>query len=117
MSDAALSDLVDALRRFANERDWDQFHSAKNLAAALSVEAGEVLEHFQWLSEAESDGLSSDKRKQVALELADVFLYLLRLSDRLEIDLVKTAWEKIKINAEKYPAERVRGTHKKYTDL
>src|SRR5262245_40492576 len=106
-----------ALRRFAEERDWDQFHSAKNLAAALSVEAGEVLEHFQWLTEEQSRELSLEKRREIALELADVLLYLLRLSDRLDIDLIESAWRKIRINAEKYPSDRARGSSKKYTEL
>ena len=88
---ASLSDLAAELRRFAKERDWDQFHSPKNLAAALSVEAGEVLEHFQWLTEEQSRELPADKRAQIELELADVLLYLLRLSDQLKIDLLDAA--------------------------
>lgn len=117
MTDKALAKLVADLRRFASERDWDQFHSPKNLAAALSVEAGEVLEHFQWLTEAQSRKLSAKKREQIALELADVLLYLLRLADQLDIDLLDAASRKIKINAKKYPAHRARGSAKKYTEL
>lgn len=117
MRDKALSELVIELRRFAAERDWEQFHSPKNLAAALAVEAGEVLEHFQWLSEKDSASLPPEKRDQIGLELADVLLYLLRLSDRLNIDLLNAAQQKIKLNAEKYPVERARGTNKKYTEL
>lgn len=113
----SLSDLTAELRRFAKERDWDQFHSPKNLAAALSVEAGEVLEHFQWLTEAQSRDLPADKRAQIELELADVLLYLLRLSDQLDIDLLDAANRKIKINAEKYPPDRARGSAKKYSEL
>jgi NTP pyrophosphatase (non-canonical NTP hydrolase) len=113
----SLSDLTTDLRRFAKARDWDQFHSPKNLAAALTVEAGEVLEHFQWLTEAQSRTLSAKKRSQIALELADVLLYLLRLSDQLGVDLPAAARRKLKINARKYPVERARGTHKKYTEL
>jgi len=109
--------LVADLRRFAKERDWDQFHSPKNLAAALSVEAGEILEHFQWLTEQQSRELTLGKRKEIALELADVLLYLLRLSDQLDIDLLDAARRKIKINAKKYPPHRARGSAKKYTEL
>ena len=113
----SLSDLTAELRRFAKERDWDQFHSPKNLAAALSVEAGEVLEHFQWLTEHQSRELPPRKRKEIALELADVLLYLLRLSDQLGIDLLDAASRKIRINAKKYPPHRARGSAKKYTEL
>lgn len=117
MKDSALAELTAELRRFAKERDWDQFHSPKNLAAALSVEAGELLEHFQWLTEQQSRELPPDKREAIALELADVLLYLLRLSDQLGIDLTDAARRKIKINAGKYPADRARGSHKKYTEI
>lgn len=113
----SLSDLTAQLRRFAKERDWDQFHSPKNLAAALSVEAGEVLEHFQWLTEEQSRDLPADKRAQIELELADVLLYLLRLSDQLKIDLLDAAGRKIRINAKKYPPDRARGSTRKYTEL
>jgi dCTP diphosphatase len=117
MKDKVLNDLTDELRRFAAERDWDRFHSPKNLAAALSVEAGEVLEHFQWLSEQEAAEISPEKRGQIELELADVMLYLLRLADRLGVDLEAAARRKIQINRQKYPAEKARGSHKKYTEL
>ena len=117
MTEKVLADLIAELRRFAKERDWDQFHSPKNLAAALSVEAGEVLEHFQWLTEQQSRDLPAAKREEIALELADVLLYLLRLSDQLGVDLPDAARRKLQINAKKYPAERARGTHKKYTEL
>lgn len=112
-----LAELRDALRRFAAERDWDQFHSPKNLAIALSVEAGELLERFQWLSEAESQSLSPTERSRVEQEMADVLLYLIRLADRLDVDLAAVAREKMKINAEKYPVEKARGKSKKYTEL
>ena len=112
-----IQDLVEALRSFAAERDWDQYHSPKNLAAALSVEAGEVLEHFQWMKEQESLSISGDTRDQIALELADVLLYLVRLADKLNIDLIKSANRKLEINAQKYPVERSRGSSKKYTEL
>jgi len=108
--------LRDALRRFAAERDWDQFHSPKNLAIALSVEAAELLEHFQWLSEAQSQALPPGKMDEVRDEMADVLLYLVRLADKLEVDLLDAAARKIAKNAQKYPAAQVRGSMKKYTD-
>ena len=109
--------LQDALRKFAAARDWDQFHSPKNLAAALSVEAAELLEHFQWLDEEESRNLISDRLQKVEEEMADVLLYLLRLADKLSVDLVEAAKRKIEINKNKYPVDKARGSHKKYTDL
>ena len=108
--------LRDRLRQFCGERDWDQFHSPKNLASALSVEAAELLEHFQWLTEAESQRLPPEKRAQVADELADVLVYLVRLADKLGVDLLDAAAAKIDKNALKYPAGKVRGSMKKYTD-
>lgn len=101
--DPALELLTLALRRFAAERDWEQFHSPKNLAAALSVEAAELLEHFQWLTEAQSRSLSADKRAAVGHEIADVLLYLLQIADKLQIDVVAAANEKLVLNAVKYP--------------
>lgn len=115
--DRSLLQLRDALRRFAAERDWDQFHSPKNLAAALTVEAGELLEHFQWLTDDQSKSLSSETLALVREELADVLLYLVRLADKLEVDLIEAAIRKIALNAEKYPATKARGSSKKYTEL
>src|SRR6202035_3243713 len=112
-----LQDLRNALRQFATDRDWDQYHSPKNLAIALNVEAAELLEHFQWLSDAQSAGIPPATRAKVREELADVFLYLIRLADKLEVDLITAAAEKIQINAAKYPVEKARGSSKKYTDL
>ena len=112
-----ISDLRDALRRFAAERDWDQFHSPKNLAVALSVEAGELLERFQWLSDEASRALSPDQNSAVRDEIADVLLYLIRLADKLEIDLVSAAQDKLVSNALKYPVDKARGSNKKYSDL
>jgi len=105
------------LREFATARDWEQFHSPKNLAAALSVEAAELLEHFQWLTEEQSRSLAEDKKGEVAKELADVFLYLLQLSDKLGVDLLAAARDKLIANGQKYPADRVRGSSKKYTEI
>jgi dCTP diphosphatase len=114
---STFTDLTQALRDFAAERDWEQFHTPKNLAAALAVEAGEVLEHFQWLTPEQSAALPEAERARVALELADVLLYLLRLADRSGIDLERAAWEKLSLNAEKYPADKARGSARKYTEL
>ena len=112
-----LQALVASLRAFAQAREWEQFHTPKNLACALSVEASELLEHFQWLTEAQSQSLTPDKTADVAAEAADVFLYLLQLCDKLGIDLIAAAQAKMLVNAEKYPAALARGSSKKYTDL
>ena len=117
MTDPRIQGLIDTLRSFARDRDWEPFHSPKNLAIALSVEAGELLEHFQWLTAEQSAHLSELELAKVRLELADVFLYLLRLSDRLGVDLIAAAFEKIDINAKKYPVALAKGTAKKYTEL
>ena len=112
-----LESLRNQLRTFASERDWDQFHSPKNLAAALAVEASELLEHFQWLTEAQSRQLPPETLNEVSNEVADVLLYLIRISDKLGIDLIAAANAKILLNAEKYPVEKARGSSRKYTEL
>jgi dCTP diphosphatase len=112
----ALRALQQRLAAFAAARDWDQFHSPKNLAMALSVEAAELVEEFQWLTEEQSRRLDSERRERVRLELADVFIYLLRVADKLGVDLVQAADDKIALNEQKYPAERVRGDSRKYDD-
>ncbi len=112
-----LQPLVDALRAFAAERAWAPFHTPKNLASALSVEAAELLEHFQWLTAEQSQSLTADKKEQVAAEAADVFLYLLQLCDQLGIDLVAAAHAKMQVNAIKYPVPLSHGSAAKYTDL
>ena len=109
MSRDSLDDLNAQLLAFARERDWEQFHSPKNLSMALAGEAGELLEHFQWLSEDASSGLSAEKKDEVALELADILIYLIRLGERLDIDLVEAAYRKLAINKARYPKDRVRG--------
>ena len=109
--------LRQQLRNFAAERDWDQFHSPKNLAIAIGVESGELLEHFQWLTAEQSANLPESELAKVRLELADVFLYLVSLSDKLGVDLVAAAFEKLEINAKKYPVELAKGSAKKYTEL
>jgi dCTP diphosphatase len=109
--------LRDRLREFARLRDWEQFHSPKNLAMALSVEAAELLEHFQWLTEEQSRSLDARAQAEVQAEIADVLLYLVRLGDQLGIDPVAAAERKLIENAEKYPVEKSRGNRKKYTEL
>ncbi|OGS98420.1 MAG: nucleotide pyrophosphohydrolase [Gallionellales bacterium RIFCSPLOWO2_12_FULL_59_22] len=111
-----LSMLRDRLRAFAGARDWDQFHSPKNLSMALMVEAAELMEHFQWLTEAQSAGLPPEVKRAVGEELADILLYLVRLSDKLGIDLREAALHKLEKNAVKYPADLVRGSAKKYSE-
>lgn len=113
----SLNELSQQLQHFAQARDWQQFHSPKNLASALVVEAGELLEHFQWLTEEQSRTLPADKRDAVAAEVADVLLYLVQVSTALGIDPVAAAQAKMKLNALKYPADLARGTSKKYDEL
>jgi dCTP diphosphatase len=100
--------LRERMAKFAAKRDWDQFHNPKNLAMALAGEAGEVLEHFQWLTFEQASALPSDARAEVALECADVLLFLVRLCDKLDIDLAKAAHKKISLNAKKYPVKSKR---------
>lgn len=111
-----LDSLKARLRQFADERDWDQFHSPKNLAMALIVEAAELVEQFQWLTQEESRSLPPEKHRQVEAELADILIYLVRIADKLDIDLLQAADAKLKHNAEKYPADKVRGLSKKYDE-
>ncbi|MGJ7607576.1 nucleotide pyrophosphohydrolase [Variovorax sp. LT1R20] len=101
--ESELKSLVQALRDFAQARAWEPYHSPKNLASALSVEAAELLEHFQWLTEVQSRSLAPEKRAEVGAEMADVFLYLLQLADKLGIDLIDAAKRKMVVNAQKYP--------------
>jgi dCTP diphosphatase len=112
----SLDQLNARLLRFARERDWEQFQSPKNLAMALAGEAGELLEHFQWLTEAQSADLSADKKRAVAHELADILNYLVRLAERLDIDLLAATDEKIAINEQRYPADKVRGDARRASD-
>jgi NTP pyrophosphatase (non-canonical NTP hydrolase) len=112
----SLDDLNARLLRFARDRDWEQFHSPKNLVMALAGEVGELTEHFQWLSEAQSANLDPDKREQVGEELADCLIYLIRLAERLGIDPIAAAYRKIAINERRYPVERVRGDARRATE-
>ena len=105
------------LRDFAKARDWDQFHSPKNLSMALSVEVAEIVEHFQWLTEEQSKRLPQETFDEVKTELADTLIYLIRLADKLDIDLLVEAQSKIELNEQKYPVDKAKGNAKKYTEL
>lgn len=117
MTNAADSDLARLraiVRTFVDERDWDQFHSPKNLASALTVETAELLEHFQWLQSGRAEELGPGKLAEVRHEMADVLVYLVRLADKLDVDLFAAVEEKMVLNRAKYPAEQVRGDARKY---
>lgn len=113
---ASLQQLALRLQEFAQQRDWGQFHSPKNLASALIVEAGELLEHFQWLTEEQSRNLPADKKQAVAHEMADVLLYLVQMATALNVDLIEAANAKVEINEQKYPADQARGSSRKYDE-
>lgn len=115
--DDSLESLRRRLAAFAAARDWDQFHNPKNLAMALAGEAGEVLEHFQWLTPEQAANLPGDTRAEVALECADVLLFLLRLADKLDIDLAAAARRKLVLNARRYPVAKSRGRATKWNRL
>jgi dCTP diphosphatase len=111
----SLENLRNKINAFVAERDWAQFHTPKNLAMAMIVEAAELVEQFQWDTPLESQQLTPEKREAVAHELADTFVYLLRLAEVLEIDLIDAANKKIALNALKYPVDKARGSNAKYT--
>lgn len=108
--------LIEGLQRFSRERDWEQFHSPKNLAMALAVEAAEIMEHFQWLTQEESRTLDTGKLAALREEIGDVMIYLTELAAMLDVDPLAAAWEKLEKNQEKYPADLVRGKALKYTE-
>ncbi len=112
-----LESIRDQLRDFAAARDWDQFHSPRNLAASVAVEAGELLELFQWLTDHQSQHLPEEILSRAKEEMADVLLYLIRLADKLGVDLLQVSKEKIQVNEQKYPVEKARGNARKYSDL
>ncbi|MFN0129040.1 MAG: nucleotide pyrophosphohydrolase [Verrucomicrobiales bacterium] len=112
----SLAETTEKIRRFRDARDWMQFHSPKNLACSISIEAGELLELFQWATAEQSLGTAAKKKTEIAHELADVAIYRVELADILGIDLIEAISEKLAINEAKYPAEKVRGSSKKYTD-
>jgi dCTP diphosphatase len=110
-----MRELKEAISKFIDERDWEQFHSPKNLAMALSVEVAEIVEHFQWLTEEQGRNLPPETLAQLDEEVGDVLIYLTELADKLGIDPVEAAMAKLKINDRKYPANLVRGKADKYT--
>jgi NTP pyrophosphatase (non-canonical NTP hydrolase) len=113
----SLDDLARRLDSFAKEREWQQFHSPKNLASALIVEAGELLEHFQWMTEEQSRQLAPEKANAISAEIADVLLYLIQLSTAIGIDPIAAAQAKLRLNEIRYPVERSRGSSKKHNEL
>ena len=115
-SDSPLNDLRQRVNWFSKKRDWSQFHTPKNLAMALSVEASEIVELFQWLTAEESQSLSAAKRQALEEEIGDVMIYLINLADKFDIDPLRAAEKKLAINAKKYPAKLVKGKAKKYTE-
>jgi NTP pyrophosphatase (non-canonical NTP hydrolase) len=112
-----LSDLQEAISAFVAERDWAQFHTPKNLAMGVAIEAAELMEHFLWSTDAESAQPDAARKALIAQELGDVLIYLVRLSEVLDIDLVAAAIEKLAVNREKYPVEKAKGRATKYLDL
>lgn len=111
-----LDELKKRLAKFAADRDWNQFHSPKNLSMALAAESGELLEQFQWLTEEQSKKLSEEKLHSIEEELADIQIYLIRLADKLNINIIDAVSKKIEVNERKYPVERVKGSAKKYDE-
>jgi NTP pyrophosphatase (non-canonical NTP hydrolase) len=116
VADTDFDRIKKKVRQFVVERDWDQFHSPKNLSMALIVEAAEMVEHFQWLTEEQSSNLSPKKLAEVEQELADIQVYLINLAEKLKLDLIAAVEKKLVLNAQKYPADQVRGSSKKYTE-
>jgi NTP pyrophosphatase (non-canonical NTP hydrolase) len=112
-----LSELARKLREFAQERDWEQFHSPKNLSMALSVEVAELVEHFQWLTEVQSTSLDDEELAEVSEEIADIQIYLTRLADQLGVDIEDAVSKKLDVNAGKYPISKAHGSALKSTKL
>ncbi len=111
-----LEQLRQRLAQFAQQRDWERFHSPKNLSMALIAEAAELVEHFQWLTETQSRHLDTEKHQAVSHELADILIYLIRIADTLEVNIIQAAWEKIAINETRYPADKVKGDARRAED-
>ncbi len=111
-----LDNIRERLKKFAEERDWDQFHSPKNLSMGLAAEAAELLEIFQWLTEEQSEDVVKNEKEMALVreEIADVFIYLVRLADKLEVDIERSLWEKIELNEKKYPGRLSKGNATKY---
>jgi NTP pyrophosphatase (non-canonical NTP hydrolase) len=117
ISNYVMEKLIQQIRDFARKRDWEVFHSPKNLAMALSVEVAEIAEHFQWLTQTQSDSLDRRKRAEIEEEIADVLIYLTRLADRLGIDPLEAARKKMRLNESRYPIDKAKGKATKYKDL
>lgn len=117
INEKSLSDLQRIIRKFCDDRDWDQFHNPKDLSISLSLEAAELLEHFQWKHEDEITKYLTTEKDEVGSELADVFYWVLLIANKLDIDLVKVFDKKMEKNEKKYPIEKSKGNHKKYTEL
>lgn len=111
-----LEELRIRLAKFASDRDWDQFHSPKNLSMALIAETAELVEHFQWLTEEDSRNLDASKHEAIAMELADIFIFLIRIADKLDVDLADAARKKMEINETRYPVEIVKGSAKRASE-
>jgi len=109
--------ITDLLIRFRDERNWKQFHNSKDLAVAISIEAGELLENFLWKTIEQSKNLTEKERSNVKHEIADIFIFLIYLCEEYKIDLLKEVENKIAVNKAKYPVEKAKGSHKKYTEL
>ena len=116
-SGTSLADMQKMIRKFVDDRDWDQFHNPKDLSISLALEAAEVMEHFQWKNLEEMRRHALDKKSDVGEELADVFYWVLLLANKLDIDLVSAFTKKMDKNISKYPVEKAKGSHKKYTEL
>ncbi len=114
--DSGIANLQKMIRQFVDEREWDQFHNPKDLSISLALEAAEVMEHFQWKNETEMRAHIQHKKSDVAEEIADVFYWVLLLSNKLDIDLADAFKKKMQQNAAKYPIEKAKGNHKKYTE-
>ncbi len=113
----SMEDLQKEIRKFCDDRNWDQFHNPKDLAISLLLEASEVLEHFQWKNDQEIKKYILDKKSEIGEELADVLYWVLLICNKLNIDLNDAFEKKMKINIKKYPISKSKGSHKKYTEL
>lgn len=113
----SIQDILGKIKQFREERDWMQFHDSKSMTMSIAIEAAEVMEHFQWKSKEEIPAYVEKHKSEIADELADIAAYLFELSDNLGIDLLQAMHQKIKKNAEKYPIEKAKGVHTKYTEL
>ena len=112
----SIKELEDRLEKFAEQRDWKQYHSPKNLSMALIGEAAELTEHFQWLTEEQSFNLSGKRKNDVSMEIADIFIFLLRMTRQLDIDLIESVLTKMAINEKRFPAEEVKGQQKRFVE-